>query len=838
MLRSDVLTSVNTKHHPAIKNIVKPSVQCSIRVRIGSAVRLTALVVGVLLACTSTEAVAQTTATLTGKVLDPAGAAVAGAAVRLENSLTAFGSEVRSNEDGEFTLTNVPFRDYTLTVEKDGFDPVRQQVPLRTNVAHSLEIRLKVRSVQQEISVHGVEDTPELLDVSQTGTRTALTLRAIERMPVAVGTRGLETVIASFPGFAMNANGAIHPRGAHNQMTYVIDGLPIADQLTGSFASSLEPNVVQSIELFTGNVPAEYGSKVSGVANIITKTGLGTGRRFAGSTELNAAGFDTMGNVTQAAGEAGRVGYFGSIFSLKSNRFLDQVSLDNLHNGGDSQRGYARIDYQATDRDVVRLQAMAGRSAFQLANLRSQHANGQDQRQLLRDAAVWVGWVHALSPSATIDALAAYRTSIAQLGSSAGDTPVTADQARHLSTSTVAANLNMIRGSHTLRGGFMWQHIPLSEDFSFGITDPAFNAPGTEGFRESLLPYDLSRGGGRFYFSERGRGNLTGFHLQDTIRAGRFTFALGARYDAYRFLVKGYQFQPRLGIAYLLRETGTVLRASYNRNYQTPPNENLLLSSSQQVAVLAPASVRDALGNVAIRIRPERQDVFEVGLQQALFSRASLNVSYYHKRSHDQQDNDNFLNTGIIFPLTLSKIRVNGAEARLTVPSIRGFSGSLSLTHYRAISTPPFTGGLFLSQGAVDLLAAGPFVIDHDQTLSAQANVVYSAPKNFWASTTIRHDSGLVVNPSDPAEVAADPDYSDLLPYVNLGSTPARARPRTITDVAVGYGRSREGRRMWDAQVQMTNLFDRTAVYSFQSIFVGTRVVQPRTFGVKLRFYF
>jgi hypothetical protein len=781
---------------------------------------------------------AQNTATLNGRIVDVRGQAVVDATIKLENELTSFRASTRTDTDGNFHFTNVPLRDYIVRAEKQGFEPMRRAVGLQSNVAQEVELVLNVLGVRETINVGAVEERADLLDVSQTGTRTALSDVVIERMPVPVGTRGLETVIASFPGFAVNANGAIHPRGAHNQMTYVIDGLPINDQLTGSFASSLDPNIVNSLELFTGNVPAEFGNKVSGVANIITKTGFGTARRFGGSTEVSAAGYDTLGTVTQVAGEVPKFAYFGSFFSVKTNRFLDQVSLDNLNNGGNSERAYARADYQLNERNILRLNVMGGRSSFQLANLRSQHAAGQNQRQLLRDAAVWTGWVRTLDSTTTFDVVAAYRTAIAQLFSSPGDTPVTADQARHLSTATLGANLNAVRAGHTLRGGVMWQHIPLSEDFSFAVTDPNFNHPQAEDFRESLLPFDLSRGGRRFYFSEKGRGDLYSVHVQDTVKAGAFTFALGARYDAYRFLVNGYQFQPRLGMAYVVRATGTVLRASYNRNYQTPPNENLLLSSSEQAAVLAPQSVQEALGRVAVRIRPERQDVFETGLQQSLFGRASLNLAYYHKRSTDQQDNDNFLNTGIIFPLTLSRIRVNGAEARLTVPAYRGLSGSLSLTHYRAISTPPFTGGLFLSQGAVDLLASGPFVIDHDQTLGMQGNVFYTATRRLWFSSTIRYDSGLVVNPSDPLEVAADPDFSDLLPYVRLDDSPARAKPRTITDVAAGFRGLREGRWNWNLQVQVTNVFDRTAVYNFQSIFVGTRVVQPRTVGMKLRFEF
>ncbi|MEZ5354668.1 MAG: TonB-dependent receptor [Bryobacteraceae bacterium] len=785
---------------------------------------------------TTTLAFGQTSATLSGRVSDPRGLGVDRAAVTLENPLNGARLETQTGPGGDFRVANIPFHDYVLQIRKSGFAVATDRVRLRTNIEQRVEIELALAGVEGSVSVSAF-DSADLVDPQETGTRAALSSTAIERSPVPIGTRGLEAVLASFPGFAVNANGAIHPRGAHNQMTYVIDGLPISDQLTGSFASSLDPSIVQTIELFTGNVPAAYGNKVSGVAQITTRSGLGAGRRFAGMTETQAAGFGTGGNTTQVSGEAGRLGYFATVSALKSNRFLDAVSLDNLHNGGNAERGYLKLDWQASPRDVLRFHAMAGRSSFQLANLRSQHAAAQDQRQLLRDSAFWLGWLRTLGPNATFDTTAAWRTSIGQLFSSPGDTPVTADQSRHLSTGTVNANLNVIAAAHTWRGGVSWQHIPISEDFSFAITQPGFNDPLT---RPALAAHDLSRGGRRFVFSGKASGNLYSAHLQDNIRLGNWALALGMRYDAYRFLVNGYQWQPRLGIAYHLQPTRTVLRASYNRNFQTPPNENLLLSASPQAAALAPVRVRETLGAAVLGIQPERQDVFELGLQQALLGKASLNLAYYYKRSRDQQDNDNFLNTGVIFPLTLNRIRVNGAEARVNLPEWAGLSGSLSLTHYRAISTPPFTGGLFLNEGAVDVLTAGPFVIDHDQTLGAQANLFYTpARRPFWFSSTLRYDSGLVSNPSDPAVVARDPDYADLLPYVRLNLSPSRVAPRAIHDFAVGYVRnSPEGRRAWEIQGQVTNLWNRTAVYNFQSIFVGTRLVQPRTLGVKMRLFF
>jgi hypothetical protein len=86
--------------------------------------------------------------------------------------------------------------------------------------------------------------------------------------------------------------------------------------------------------------------------------------------------------------------------------------------------------------------------------------------------------------------------------------------------------------------------------------------------------------------------------------------------------------------------------------------------------------------------------------------------------------------------------------------------------------------------------------------------------------------------------VAADPDFADLLPYVNLTSDPPRVRPRTIVDLATGYDFRSAGQRSWSLQLQATNLTNRIALYNFQSVFVGTRLVQPRTFAVRIKRYF
>ncbi len=783
-------------------------------------------------------AYAQATATITGKVTDPQGAFVPGAMVTVRNDLSGFQRQVMTNDDGLYTVTNLPFNTYTISTHREGFATDNRQMALRSNIPVTVDIQLGLLGKVESTNVTA-SDQIVLLNPEATGTRTELSQSMLEKLPVAASNRGVEAVLLTFPGFAQNANGAIHPRGAHNQMTFVVDGMPITDQLTGAFATSLDTNIVQNIELFTGDTPAEYGLRTAAVANITTRTGLDSGRMFQGNLQSAASQFDTLNQVGQVTGGNDKFGYFASFSAMKSNRFLDAVSLDNLHNGGNAERTFSRIDYRASPKDMLRINLMAGRSSFQLANLRSQHAAGQDQRQLFKDWSASIGWLRTVDARTTLDFTTSFRTSQAWLFGSRFDTPVTADQARRLSTFNIGGRYNTVRGIHTFRMGADFQYFPVSENFFFGITNPDFNDPLGDNYNPGLRPHDLSRGGRRFQFSNRDAGYLPSFFFQDTIRWKTFTVSLGLRHDVYRFLVNGSQLQPRVGVAYAIRQTGTVLRASYNRTYQTPPNENLLLSSSEGAAQLAPPEVRAALGGrTTVLIRPETQNFYEVGLQQAFGKVASVNVSYYHKNSNDQQDNDNFLNTGIIFPITLSKIRVNGAELRLNVPNVKRFSGTLSMTHYHAISTPPFTGGLFLGASAIDALTAGPFVIDHDQTLGMQGNLQYTWLNGFWTSGAIRFDSGLVANRSDPAQVAADPDYADLLPYVKLTSNPPRVNPRAILDWAVGYEFKRDGKRKWDAQFQITNLTDRVALFNFQSIFVGTRVVQPRTAGVKLRWFF
>ncbi|MDP2053553.1 MAG: carboxypeptidase-like regulatory domain-containing protein, partial [Acidobacteriota bacterium] len=463
---------------------------------------------------------AQSTATITGVVHDEQDGAIPGALVTARHAASGLERHTTTEASGRFAIENLPLGTHHVTILMPGFNPFQQRVDALDASPRHVEARVTVATFTDTVQV--VPEQPAL-DTTSAGTRHAVSVTRFERMPVAVSSRGIEAVLVAFPGFAQNANGAIHPRGAHNQMTFLIDGLPISDQLTGAFANSLDVAVIQTAELLTGNIPAEFGSKVSGVAILNSRSGRGTGRGVTGSFSLAGGAADTAQGSLQLGGERGRFGYFGSLTALTTDRFLDQVSLDNLHNAGRFARSFGRVDMALNDRTHLRGHIMAGGSRFELANQRSQQAAGQDQRQELDDVSVWTTLVRTLDAGSSFEGTAGYRTTSASLLPSAGDTPVTAAQQRRLSTVTVSGRYNRGSGRHRFRAGADWQRFPVTEHFTMGLTSAAFNEPGSSGYNEALLPYDLTRGGSPFVFADAQVGTQVSAFAQSTVTFARVT---------------------------------------------------------------------------------------------------------------------------------------------------------------------------------------------------------------------------------------------------------------------------------------------------------------------------
>ncbi|MGB8507284.1 MAG: TonB-dependent receptor, partial [Pyrinomonadaceae bacterium] len=634
-----------------------------------------------------------------GSVRDPNGAVVPNASVIVTQSVTGYTQTAQTDAQGVFKLVNVPFNIYTVRAAAAGFQPAQQDVDLESNVPLSVDLTLAVAGSSETVTV--TSDTTTI-ETDKTSSDTDIAQSLIERQPGASPSRGIEKIIASTPGFATDDNGRMHPRGSESQVQYVIDGVPITDNLSAIFSTSLDARTLRTAEVLTGGIPAEYGDKLGGVVNINTRSGL-EGPTQGGVT-LSGGSFSTGEISADFATHTKRFGFLTNLSATTTQRFLDPPTIDNFHNFGRTGKGFFRLDYQFSPTDTIHGTLLVGGSNFQIPNRLEQEFAGQDQRQRLRDHSEFITYQHIFSTTAVGQFSFFNRSGTAKLLSNPTSTPVVALQDRSLQNTGGIASISLSRGIHNIKFGGQFTVTPVRENFSFYPTTPFEDLIDDEG-NHVPNPVNAFTAARPFVFDGHRTGRMYSAYVQDRFSPFRnFTFDVGLRFDDYKLVIKDHGLSPRIGVAYFIPRTRTTLRASYNRLFQTPPAENLLLASSAEAAALSPLAVLQ--GQSGVRpILPDKQNAFEVGAQQQLSRLFRLNLTVYQKRIKNFSDKDQFFDTGIIFPITISAGRVTGEELRFETTEVRGFRGFVSYSNSRAYGVTPINGGLFLGESAATLNA-------------------------------------------------------------------------------------------------------------------------------------
>nr|WP_306672283.1 TonB-dependent receptor [Geothrix fuzhouensis] len=776
--------------------------------------------------------------TLTGRVTDDQGRPVAKAQVRLENRVSGFHLDVVTDGSGVYTAYNIPFSDYHLEVAAPGMQELHQNLSVRSNLPTRLDLSLRAAQASATVAV---EDTVSLVEAHPSA-HIDIDHSTIEKIPTSVQSRAMESILLTTPGFIQDENGRFHFRGSHGQVTYVVDGVPITDQVQSTFSNSLDPSQVESMEVITGGVSAEYGGKPAAVVNLTSKSGLGSTQAFQGDVSMGVSRFSTRELSFGARGGTAAFGYFVTATTSASDRFLDPVNFENLHNHGTTNRLFSRFDWLLGASDVLRFSVSGGRTDRDVVNLASQQAAGQDQRVHNTDANLNLGWTHLLGADRSLDAAIFYRGSTSRLdptrdlqpGFSNGgpDTPVWLRSDRRLDNQGVLVGYTQRNGNNTLKLGLQYVRYPLHERFDLAITDPSQ----VSGPADPLYPYTAAGGGNILRFADGFVPSLASAYLQDDLKAGRWTLAAGLRYDSY----KGRNFtqnelQPRLGVTYTLPGTGTLVRAVYDRLLITPENENLAFSTSQTAWSLVTQSA-----SAAPQLRGETQDSYLLGLEQQLGQVARVSLDYWWKDSRNAADNSQFLNTGILFPISAWKGRFHGMDLRVDTVVLKGWSAYLSAGTVRTLFYSPTIGGLDSANPTVNGPDGTPYLIDHDQKLTAQLGVRYEQG-GFFTQASLRHDSGLEAG--DPTTVAGNPDYAFGIPYVraehdSLVGLNYRIKARTVLDLNAGQEwKLKRGRRV-SVGLDLLNATNEKGLYNFLSTFGGTHVIPPRTLAAHLKLKF
>ena len=831
--------------------------------------------------------------TVEGTVTDPSGAAIPNASVSIINRITGYQQGTKTDAAGGFRFSNIPPNPYHLEVSAPHFSAYAQDVTVRSSVPISLKVPLTLAGARTMVTVEaGNEDILENVPYAHSDMDRATS----DKLPTsAPGSSLSDAIMFASPGVVADSNGFFHPLGDHAQTTFVIDGQPISDQQSKQFSTQLPLNVIQSMELITGAPSAEYGDKTSLVIDAVTRSGLG--QHLHGDLTAGYGSFGTPSGVFDLATGTAKFGNFLALNGTRSGRFLDTPEFTPLHARGNNETIFDRVDIQPNARNAFHLNLFLARNWFQTPNTYDQDASGQDQREQARTFNIAPGFQHTFGTTTVLTVNPFYRQDFVNYYGSSdpfADTPATVSQSRKLRSAGFRTDVGSVRGRHSLKFGVQYTNTGLSEDFQFGLTDPEFNpvcltrggdpvtAPtltnpnncARAGFVANpdiligLVPFDLTRKGSPFTFRGRDTIQDVAFYVQDQINLGRLNLNLGVRVQHYAGLSSDTQAQPRVGVSYHIKSTGTVLRGAFSRTMETPYNENLLLSSATGAGGLA----TDVFGAFeSTPIPPGHRNQFNAGLQQAVGKYILLDGDYFWKYTDNAYDFDLLFNTPIVFPISWHKSKLDGVSFRISTTNIHGFQAYTNMGHTRARYFPPENGGLTFNSP----IGGSVFRIDHDQAFQQTTYLRYQRPNNGpWVAFTWRYDSGLVagaVTSLDDA-LALSADQQQQIGFFcgnqvatlnspisacaasNFGATrlkipapgtedddhnPPRIAPRHLFDLAVGTDNllKTEGYRV-TLRGTVTNLTNKVALYNFLSTFSGTHFVAPRAWQASIGIVF
>jgi len=865
-----------------------------------------AAILAALVACNAAVAYAQSAGNsmVSGVVLDPSGAVVGGATVEMHNPVSGFERKATTDSLGRFSFPNVPFNPYHLTVTGKGFAPSGQDVDVRSLVPVNLTISLKVTGSSETVTVEAAAE--DLLENTSTF-HTDVDRELFDKLPLESASSSVSSLVTlATPGIAADSNGLFHGLGDHAENSFSVDGQPITDQQSKVFSNQIPVDSIASMEVIAGAPPAEYGEKTSVVINVTTRSGQGM-TTPKGTVTASYGSFGTS-NVGLNFGYGGQNwGNFISVSGLNSGRFLDPPEFAVFHDKGNEENLFDRVDFKLSKADSIHVNLGYTRSWFQNPNsfdnvLHVDQSGNQlpptDQRSQIKTFNLAPSWTRLINNN-TVFTLGGfvrrddynYYPSNNLLADLSPIQQETVGQNRTLANVGARSDLSYVKGIHNLKLGATYQQTFLTEKDNLGVVDNGFLPSLTDAGSNpcfdtvtnkpidspctDLYPFDLTRGGGLFGFHGHTDIKELALYIQDEISKGNWSFNVGLRGDFYNGLTTHKEAEPRLGIAYNIKPSNTVLRVSYARVLETPFNENLIVSSvGCNDPVLNPLLACAAPGLTPVS--PGWRNEFHAGLQQALGRYLVFSGEYIWKYTHNGYDFSILGNTPIFFPVAWDRSKIPGFAGRVSVPNFHGFSALMVFSSVAARFFAPQLSGA----GATPSAAGGVFRIDHDEKFNQTTHLQYQLwQRGPWIGFNWRYDSGLVAGAvpvskggpvdltglsadqqmqaglfcgsqrptlSTPLTICSDPTtYGSTLVRIPAPGTenddrnPPRIAPRHLFDLSVGHDNIFHGDKYkWSAQVTAINLMNKTALYNFLSTFSGTHYVTPRAVTAQIGFNF
>ncbi len=781
--------------------------------------------------------------------------------------------ELTPGDSGTFAFRNVPFAAYSVNILGHDAVLVSQRVILRSAVPVEVTFDTVREYTMGEITVEG--GPRGVSSASPVTTHSLYTAETINQLPAATGNKAMESILLNTPGVVPDEDGRLHVRGEDAQLQYVVDGIPVTGNLTRVYASLFNAALIKSADIQTGGLNAEYGVATSGVLAVTTKSGFD--RPFIAHASGLFGSFDNREGVLEFGGNLhGNSALYVAASATSSDRYLDPVTAGGPnHDDGTAHSFFGKFNSLLSEKVELGILAMVDQTKFAIPNQQIR-TPAQDQRQTLDDYLIGGRLNAIIGASSILSAVGYTRRSEAtvtsgglmQIASRADSLKAVSENERFFVggkrkyTTTggqleFSSRADWFSLANEFKAGIGGETFPVSEFFTFAITNPAISNPDTVGGDDRYLPYDLTQGGKPFQVDQSKTGNRFSGFIQDELRWGAWTFSAGIRFDSFKLIETESAVSPRVGASYALTDD-LVLRASYNRIVMQAPLENYLVSSSAEARTL----VGPEQGTVPTNVRSEKAHVFELGAAYQCNPSLDFDLSGYTKFIDDFIVKVELGNTGVIFPVNLKQGIVAGAELRVRLRAWKGFSGFLSFS--TSVSrglvpddgSTPFAAGLVLGEEGEaysdPFKGEDSFPTEHNQLFTASFGLTYQFPAGIFATAGGRFDSGFPFDLTGPQGQALDESQSraelrrrgytdqvigllELAPET-AGSPDRSVAPHAVFDATAGCDFSQAMHVPLQLSVTVLNIFDTLYLYKFESTFGGTHFGLPRTFAARLQF--
>jgi len=738
-------------------------------------------------------------------VIDPSGLALPSSVELISNS-NQYRHSFTTDQEGKLVAKRLPFGLYRVRIQHEGFAPYADIVEIRSAIPIERSVTLAIAGAETTIVV---SDSGTLIDPHSTGSNNRIGSETLRDRGASLPGRSVIDLVDMQPGWLLEANAVLHPRGSEYQVQYVVDGIPMTDNRSPSFATEIDADDVQSMNILTADYPAEYGRKLGGVIEVTTARDSRQG--WHGKVSASGGSFDTAGGYAMAQYGWGRNTLSLSGDAARTDRYLDPPVEQNYTNWGTTGSFSAHYERDLSDSDRLGVVLRREQSRFLVPNEQIQQDAGQRQDRDSYETLGQFSYQHVFSPKWLADVRVMSRDLAASLWSNALSTPMIAAQNRGFREAYAKATISAHLGRQELKAGVEGDFGSVREALNYRITDASMFDPDTPPL---------------FNFADRRQDREQALFVQDLVRLGNWTLSAGLRWDHYRLVTDQSAVSPRLGAAWYWRAADIVFRASYDRVFQTPAFENLLLASSAAVATLNDNVLR-------LPVEPSLGNFYEAGFTKGFFGKLRLDANYFRRDANNYADDDVLLNTGVSFPIAFRKAEIHGVEVKLELPRWGPLSGSIGYTNMLGVGYLPVTGGLFLGDDATTQLAsASSFPISQDQRNTVRSRVRYQLVPRAWVALGGSYGSGLPVE-FDGTQADAIAQYGQqIVDRLNLAR--GRVRPNFSLDASAGVDLVKTDKRTLRLQADVLNLTNRLNVINFAGLFSGTAIAAPRSFSLRL----